>query len=288
MIIPISHERLSARRWPIVTTAIFALCLLGQGVVLASHGDPLRTFGYVPADHGVLGLFTSPFVHAGWMHLAGNMWFLVFAGMTLEDRWGRVVFPLFYVAAGAVAALLHGALVKDPTVPLVGASGAIAGCMGAFAVAFARTPVRFLSLLTLRPRTFTAPAWAVLPLWAVFEAISGLIFPTDGTSHWAHVGGFAFGVVVGLVLHRTGWDQRLDDAVEVKVVLGGDPRIEEARRLAALGDLATALAMMEGLAIERPSSAVVHEALGQIARAAGDSERAARADARAAFLRANT
>ena len=288
MILPVSHERLTARRWPIVTTVIFALCLAGQAVVATSHGDPLRTWGYVPADHAVLGLFTSPFVHAGWMHLAGNMWFLFFCGMTLEDRWGRLVFPLFYVAAGAASALLHGALASDPHVPLVGASGAIAGCMGAFAVAFARTPVRFLWLLTLRPRTFSAPAWVDLPLWAVFEAISGFIFPTDGTAHWAHVGGFAFGIVVGLVLHRTGWDQRLDDAVEVATVLGGDPRIDEAKRLARTGESEQALAMMEGLAIERPDSAVVHEALAEVARAAGDADRAARAETRAARLRANS
>jgi membrane associated rhomboid family serine protease len=288
MIFPVSHERISARRWPIVTAAIFVLCLAGQVVVATSHGDPLRTWGYVPAEPSVLGLLTSPFVHAGWMHLAGNMWFLFFCGITLEDRWGRVVFPIFYVAAGAASALLHGALAGDPHAPLVGASGAIAGCMGAFAVAFARTPVRFLWLLTLRPRTFSAPAWAVLPLWASFAALSGVLFPTDGTAHWAHVGGFVFGIVVGLALHRTGWDRRLDDAVEVAAVLGGDPRIDEARRLARTGQRELALAMLEGLAIERPDSAVVHEALAEVARSAGDVAGADRAQARAARLRASS
>jgi membrane associated rhomboid family serine protease len=362
VIFPVSHERMTARRWPIVTTLIFFACffaqlsmslaqdrpihgpsgaetraiqyftehpyldvqpgklpLLDQDAIELSHklaqttempdddtqraeqrtldalvakvdaappDDPLRRWGYIPAEHNGLGLLTSPFVHAGWWHLAGNMGFLFFCGMTLEDRWGRVVFPLFYVAAGAVAALVHGGLDPHSTVPLVGASGAIAGCMGAFTVAFARTRVRFLFMLTLRPRTFTAPAYTVLPIWAAFEFVQAFLFRGDGTAHWAHVGGFAFGVVVGLLLHRTGWDQRLDDAVEVASVLGGDPRIDEARRLLRMGRGDEATAMLEGLAIERPDSAVVQEALAEIASALGDASRADAARKRAARLRA--
>jgi membrane associated rhomboid family serine protease len=253
----------------------------------APSEDPMQRYGYVPARHNWLGLLTSPFVHAGWMHLAGNMWFLFFCGMTLEDRWGRIVFPLFYLSAGAVAALVHGAFMPHDTAPLVGASGAIAGCMGAFAVAFARTRVRFAWLLAVRPRIFTAPAYVVLPFWAVFEAAWGFIFPADGTAHWAHVGGFAFGVVVGLVLHRTGLDRRLDDAVEVAAVLEGDPRIEEAKLLLRRGRGPEALAMLEGLTIERPDSAVVQEAMAEVARATGDDARAQKATQRAERLRAS-
>ena len=363
MIFPLSHERMTARRWPIVTTILFAACLLVQIVItqtgargsgaedvarqraleyFAQHpylhvqpgtvpgidqetldiaqaatramdlpdddavageqrrldellaraeatppDDPARRFGYVPSRHNGLGLLTYTFVHGGWVHLAGNMWFLFFCGMTLEDRWGRVVFPLFYVGAGVAAALFHGLVVSHGDVPLIGASGAIAGCMGAFAVAFARTPVRFLFLLTLRPRTFLAPAWVVLGIWVLFEAAWGVIFPGDGTAHWAHVGGFAFGVVVGLVLHRTGLDRRLDDAVEVAAVLEGDPRIDEARLLLRRGQGDDALAMLEGLAIERPDSAVVHEAIVEVARALGNDERAQAAEKRAAMIRAS-
>ena len=363
MIFPVSHERMTARRWPVVTTLIFCVCffaqlamsqmgdrtapdregpqaraleyftehpylevqpgalpMLDKDAVQLAHtmaratelpdddtqreeqtkldalvaaaasapvDDPMRRFGYIPAQHNWLALFTSPFVHAGWWHLAGNMWFLFFCGMTLEDRWGRVVFPLFYVAAGAFAALVHGWVDPHSNVPLVGASGAIAGCMGAFTVAFARTRVRFLWLLSLRPKTFSAPAYAVLPVWAAFEFLSAFIFPTDGTAHWAHVGGFGFGVVVGLALHRTGLDQRLDDAVEGAAVLGGDPRIDEARRLLKVGRGDEAGAMLEGLALERPDSAVVQEAIAEVARARGDDALAASAGQKAARLRAS-
>lgn len=365
MIFPLSHERMTARRWPIVTTLIFFICFFVQlamsqmgnrpsrghddaearaveyftdhpylevkpgaqpsldeetvrvahtmaratptpddGTVSAEQAqldqliaaaaspsstsaDPLRRFGYVPAEHNWLGLLTSPFVHAGWWHLVGNMWFLFFCGMTLEDRWGRVVFPLFYVAAGAFSALVHGWLDPHSTVPLVGASGAIAGCMGAFTVAFARTRVRFALLITLRPTTFMAPAYAVLPVWAAFEFLEAFLFPGDGTAHWAHVGGFGFGIVVGFLLHRTGLDRRLDDAVEVAAVLGGDPRIDEARRLAKVGRAEEARAMLEGLALERPNSAVVQEAIAEVATAAGDETRATTAKKRAALLRAS-
>ena len=362
MIFPISHERMTARRWPVVTTLLVLACLFVQvflsmrdsagsrreddaraqaveyfaqhpylevkpGVIpeldeetvkmahvaasaadapdddvrvaeqaeldarlaaatRAGTDDPYHRFGYVPAHPSVLALFTSQFIHAGWLHLAGNMWFLVFCGMTLEDRWGRVVFPLFYLASGAVAALAHGLVYPHDTAPLIGASGAIAGCMGAFAVAFARTRVRFALLITFRPRTFTAPAYAVLPVWAAFEALWGWILPGDGTAHLAHVGGFGFGVVAALVLHWTGVDRRLDDSVERAAVLGGDPRIDEARLLVKGGDAKVALAMLEGLAQEKPESVHVQEAIAEAARALGDDAREQKARQRALRLRA--
>ena len=289
MILPISHERVSARRWPIVTTLLILACLAVQGVITVTgtgDGAVYQRWGYVPASPSVLALLTSQFVHAGWIHLAGNMWFLFLCGITLEDRWGRAVFPLFYLGSGVAAALAHGLVSPGSTAPLVGASGAIAGCMGAFAVAFARTPVRFLWLLSLRPSTFTAPAFVVIPVWAAFEAIQSWLLPSDGTSHVAHIGGFAFGVLAALGLRATGVDRKLDDSVERVATLGDDPRIDEARRMVARGDAPTALAMLEGLALEKPTSAHVQDAIADAARATGDAPRADKAIARAIALRA--
>jgi membrane associated rhomboid family serine protease len=363
VIIPISHERMSARRLPVVTAALIVACIVVQIVltVRGDHGgdgnadarthvveyftqhpylsvkpdaipeldaetvqmahmasgaieapdeaaraseqkeldalvaeatraaatdDPIHRFGYVPASPSVLALFTSQFVHSGWFHLLGNMYFLVLCGMTLEDRWGRLVFPLFYLASGAVAALSHGLLHPHDTAPLVGASGAIAGCMGAFAVALARTRMRFALLVTFRPRTFTAPAFVVLPFWAAFEALWGWVLPGDGTAHFAHVGGFVFGVVAATVLRWTGVDRRLDDSVEKVAKLGDDPRVDEARLLVQRGDPKLALAMLEGLAIEKPDSAHVQDAIAEAARAMGDDARVQKAVQRATRLRA--
>ena len=276
-----------ARRWPVVTTLLFVACVLVQAIasVRAQAADDLaQRFGYLPATPSALALLTCTFVHQGWLQLAGNMWFLFLCGMTLEDRWGRVVFPLFYAASGAAAALAHGLVYAHDTVPLVGASGAIAGCMGAFAVAFARTRVRFALLVTLRPRVFTAPAYAVLPFWAVFEAVGGWLLPGEGTGV-AHVGGFAFGVAAALVLRWTGVDRRLDDSVERVTTLGDDPRIDEARRLLKRGDSKLALAMLEGLAQEKPESVLVQEAIAEVARALGDDAREQKARQRAGRLR---
>ena len=286
VILPISHERMSARRWPIVTTVLLLTCLLAQAAVSAtgSHSYALR-FGYVPATPSVAALFTYMFFHAGWLHLAGNMWFLVFCGMTLEDRWGRLVFSLFYLAAGAVAALAHGLLSAHEASPLVGASGAIAGCMGAFAIALPGTRVRFLLLLTLRPRVFTAPAYVVLTLWAAFEALLGWMLPSDGTSHGAHIGGFVFGAAAAAVLRFTGVDRKLDDSVDKIAKLGDDPRIDEARLLVARGDATLALAMLEGLAVEKPESSHVQDAIAEAARVTGDDARVQKAQQRAARLR---
>jgi membrane associated rhomboid family serine protease len=362
VIFPISHERMTARRWPVVTAMLVAACLFVQvflsmhddagsrrqddaraeaveyfakhpyldvkpGVIpeldaetvtmahtaasavdapdaearaveqaeldarlaaatRAGSADVLHRFGYVPAHPSVRALFTSQFLHVGWLHLAGNLWFLVFCGMTLEDRWGRVVFPLFYLSAGAVAALTDGLVHPHDTAPLVGASGAIAGCMGAFAVAFARTRVRFALLLTFRPRVFSAPAYTVLPVWAAFEALWGWLLPGEGTSHVAHIGGFVFGVVAALGLRWSGVDRRLDDSVERAATLGDDPRIDEARRLVRAGDAKGALAMLEGLAQEKPDSVHVQEAIAEAASALGDDAREQKARQRALRLRA--
>jgi hypothetical protein len=158
--------------------------------------------------------------------------------------------------------------------------------MGAFAVAFARTRVRFALLITFRPRVFSAPAYAVLPFWAAFEALWGWLVPGDGTAHMAHVGGFAFGIVAALVLHWTGADRRLDDSVERVATLGDDPRIDEARLLVKRGDSELALAMLEGLAQEKPQSVHVQDAIAEAARALGDDAREQKARQRAARLRA--
>jgi membrane associated rhomboid family serine protease len=164
---------------------------------------PTFRFGYIPAHQWSLGLVTSQFMHGGWLHLIGNMWFLWLVGCNVEDRWGRLLFPFFYLAAGAAAALTHGFQAKDSLVPLIGASGAVAGAMGAFLARFAKTEIRFFwfYFLMLQPRwgTFGAPAYVMLPLWAAVQLLWGLLMPAElgGVAYAAHVGGFVFGLARG-------------------------------------------------------------------------------------------
>ncbi len=165
---------------------------LGEAV----DGLPAQRFGYVPARGNVLGLFTYMFVHADWWHVIGNMWFLFLCGLALEDRWGRLAFAGYYVVAGVVAAGLHHLMTGDPTAALVGASGAVAGAMGAFVVLFATTKIRFVGFIGFRVVSFGAPAYVMLPMWAATEVLYGAIGMSSGTAHWAHVGGFVFGAAV--------------------------------------------------------------------------------------------
>src|SRR5512146_1866918 len=159
-----------------------------------------RTYGYIPAQPSLLALFTSMSLHAGWMHLLGNMLFLWLAGASLEDRWGRLFYAILYLAGGVVAALIHAAMNPTSTIPMIGASGAIAGLMGAFLVRLAATPIRFFYWLVVVRGTFVMPAYVALPLWLLQQFAMARSQGAGGIAVWAHIGGFAFGALVaGLV-----------------------------------------------------------------------------------------
>lgn len=170
-------------------------------------------FGLVPSAPRLEGLFGHLFLHAGWAHLIGNLLFLLLTGPFLENRWGRSTYLLFYVGAGVAAAGLFAW--RDPfgTSPLIGASGAIAGAMGAFLVVFATVRIKFAYWLGLFWGTFAVPAWLLMPLWFVHELASARLMDlhgaTDGVAYWAHVGGFTFGAAVAALFRVTGLDARL-------------------------------------------------------------------------------
>jgi membrane associated rhomboid family serine protease len=246
---------------------------------LASH--PERQFGFIPAHQNWRALVTANFLHADVWHLLGNMWFLFLCGLALEDRWGRLVFPGYYLASGVVAMFAQYLAVPTSSLPVIGASGAVAGAMGAFLVLFAKTKIRFVALLAFKPFSFRAPAYLMLPLWVVVEAVSGLVTKTSDTAHWAHVGGFVFGVLSAVLFRVVGIDRDLDDAVERAAVLGNDPRIEAAELLVKKGDAEQAVLLLQGLAKEKPESFHVWQALISAATASGD--RVVRADAERAL-----
>ncbi len=173
--------------------------LYGYGMI------PANLFGYAPLPDRLvkvpaeLTVITSMFLHGGILHLGGNMLFLYIFGDNIEDAMGAIPFIFFYLACGVVAALVQGVVDPDSTIPMIGASGAISGILGAYLMLYpwARVYVLvFFGIITFIP----VPAVIVLGLWFAVQLGSGLMAPADepGIAFWAHIGGF----VAGVVLHR--------------------------------------------------------------------------------------
>src|SRR4051795_5163709 len=160
------------------------------------------TFGLVP-DHFVwASLITSTFLHGGWLHLLGNMWFLWIFGDNIERRFGSARFLLFYLVAGVVASFAQIWAGPNSVVPNLGASGAIAGVLGAYIALFPGNRVTIL-IFTFIP--FAVPALFAIGIWAVLQFVNGfgqiaVTQETGGVAYLAHVGGFVFGFAAGLFL----------------------------------------------------------------------------------------
>jgi membrane associated rhomboid family serine protease len=154
----------------------------------------------------VAHIFTSMFLHGSWMHLLGNMWFLWLFGNNIEDSMTRVRFLVFYLLCGIAAALLQVAADPGSIVPMVGASGAISGVMGAYLVLYPRVRVFTLVPLGFMLTSVALPAWVMLLYWAGIQFLSGVTTmggeATGGVAFWAHIGGFVAGVVLVLLFRR--------------------------------------------------------------------------------------
>ena len=146
-----------------------------------------------------LNLLTSMFLHGSWLHLIGNMWFFWIFGNNIEDSMGHARFVVFYLLSGIAAALTQ--VVMNPTslVPMVGASGAISGIMGAYLVLYPRVRVYALVPLVFVMTTIALPAWAMLGYWMLlqfFGVLNSFGREGGGVAFWAHVGGFVAGVIL--------------------------------------------------------------------------------------------
>jgi membrane associated rhomboid family serine protease len=217
------------RRTPIVTLALIAACFVAFAYelgVLASSGEAgLDRFflqhGVVPADltrsiragawlsAPVLGLITSLFLHGGWLHLLGNMLYLWIFGNNIEDRLGPIGFVCFYLVGGVVAGLAQVAIAPDSTLPLVGASGAIAATLGAYLVLFPRARILSLVFLGFFYQLIEVPALFVLGFWFVLQLIDGVASlgatnAQGGVAFFAHIGGFGAGALVAVALRGRG------------------------------------------------------------------------------------
>lgn len=151
-------------------------------------------------------LLTCTFLHGGWLHFIGNMWFLWIFGDNVEDRFGHAGYAVFYLAWGVIASGTHMALSSGSSLPTVGASGAIAGVMGAYLLLFPRALVHSLLPLYVIIQVIVLPAWLFLGIWFGMQLLQGSFaignLESGGVAWWAHVGGFVAGVLSVLAFHR--------------------------------------------------------------------------------------
>jgi len=163
-----------------------------------SHPESRAGF---PEKRVFVALLFSMFMHGSWLHLGGNMLFLWIFGNNIEDRLGKVKYLLFYLAAGLVATVAHIAVQPNSTVPLVGASGAIAGVMGAYLVLYPNVRIKSLIFLGFFVMFRDIAAKWLLGIWLVSQFF---VNPNEGVAWMAHVGGFAFGILCGFAMKAMG------------------------------------------------------------------------------------
>ena len=212
-------------------------------------------YAFVPAHPNPISYLTANFLHGSWLHLIGNMWFLWLAGFVLEDAWGRPLYTVIYLIAGAAALQFHAWLNPGSIVPTLGASGAVAALMGAFLVRFPMMKIEMLWIIFFRRVTFKAPAWGLLPLWLVLEVLYGTLFgQMSGTAHWAHVGGFLFGAAAALALRYSGLEHKMNEAIESEVGWQNDPEIVQATEMLGNSQLDAALPILKEYLARKPDS----------------------------------
>jgi len=232
-VIPLRDD-VPASRPPIVTRAIVVACSLAFVLQLGDpNGDLVERYGMVPArvfdpdvqhvlrgprgqlllrigEAGVpdwLTLLSCTFLHGGWLHFLGNMLFLWIFGDNVEDRFGRLRFLLFYLGCGAAASAAHLLAQPDSPVPTIGASGAIAGVMGAYLLLYPRARVQMLIVLGFFVDVIVLPAAFFLVYWFVLQLVQGSLDSGSGAgvAWWAHIGGFVVGAIVAAALRAGEW-----------------------------------------------------------------------------------
>lgn len=228
---------------------------LGSAYTRLDAESLLNKYAFVPAHQTLLGLIGGNFLHGGWLHLIGNMWFLWLAGAILEDTWGRLIYPAFYMIAGVLAFQVHALVNAGSFTPTLGASGAIAGLMGAFLVRYPTTKIEMGWLVIYRFYRFKMFAYWLLPLWLLTEIFSGTVSgSSSGVAHWAHVGGFAFGALIAVIVQRSGLEQMAEKGIQEKISWVSHPLLAEATEQIEKGELDPAAATLRKMLQEKPDS----------------------------------
>ena len=208
--IPIGDENSSSRNTPIVTYALIIVNILVFLLELSSGDAFILKWAFIPSRftaspvYDSMTLFSSMFMHAGWLHLGGNMLYLWIFGDNVEDSFGHTSFLIFYFISGIAASFTQLAFSLGSDIPNLGASGAIAGVLGAYILMF---PGRRITVLLGRVVT-QMPALIVLGFWFILQFFSSIgsiaeSSETGGVAYMAHVGGFIAGLVLALILKAT-------------------------------------------------------------------------------------
>ncbi|MDP3449187.1 MAG: rhomboid family intramembrane serine protease [Anaerolineaceae bacterium] len=200
--LPIGDDNSQRRRFPIVTYALIAINIYVFFLELMGGDAFIYAWAFIPVRYlsnpidGLITLFTSMFLHAGWMHLGGNMLYLLIFGDNVEDRFGHFKFLIFYVLCGLAAGLAQYAVSLYSESPTLGASGAIAGVLAAYLILFPGKRVRVILAVWI----VNLPALLVIGAWIVIQLVSGLGTLSDaatgGVAYMAHIGGFAAGLIL--------------------------------------------------------------------------------------------
>ena len=197
--------------FPFVTYTIIginSLVFIYQYLILPPEllGHIISTYALTPASPSVITVFTSMFMHGGLMHIIFNMWFLWIFGDNIESVLGHKRYVLFYLLCGVGAALAQIQINTGSQIPMVGASGAIAGVLGAYLIRFPRATVHVLVILIIFITFIRVPAMVVIGIWFLSNLTAGLgtlgIEETGGTAWFAHLGGFVSGVVLNQVFKQ--------------------------------------------------------------------------------------
>lgn len=202
---PVELKAPAKERHPWLTWGIAALCIwLFFLTTLGDAMQVIRTWGYIPAEwgrHGGATIFTSMFLHGGWLHLLGNLYFLFIFGDNVEDMLGHAKYAIMLLCSGLCATLTHTLFDPGSTIPCVGASGFISGIIACYAVCFPHVRLRYLLRFGLFFRWVTLPAWGAFLIWFLLQLAMGYFSDKQagGTAYMAHVGGFIPGLFYAII-----------------------------------------------------------------------------------------
>lgn len=204
--------------FPFVTIALIVLnaIVLIQQMTSPNHREIVFAYGAIPHSlltltttqpiHPILTLFSSMFMHGGLLHFGSNMLFLWIFGNNIEDRLGHLRFIIFYLLCGVVAAYSHALMELSSMVPMIGASGAVSGVLGAYMILFPRARVHTLIFLGIFIQVVRLPAIFVIGLWFAIQFLNGILSKgvavQVGVAWFAHIGGFLFGIILIKVFFR--------------------------------------------------------------------------------------